>query len=220
LSVEWVTIGPHKLACGDCLEILSEIEGVDAVVTDPPYGINWKGHASRPEHLRGELVIGDDKPFDPAPLLSLDVPMVLWGANNYASRLPDSPNWLVWTKRGEGCQQKDHGGCEVAWTRGMVRGGCHAKRFIWDGNIREKDYEMRRLHPSQKPVTIMRWCVGFTPDDCVVFDPYMGSGSTSVACQLLGRKFIGVETDRRYFDVACERLEAAMAEEPLLAEAG
>lgn len=200
---EVVTIGNATLYHGDCLEILPTLPKVDAVITDPPYGIAWTG-----PRMRRETVVGDDAPFDPSPWLALELPSIFWGANNFASRLPDSQNWLVWNKRGDSCAPKDHGGCELAWTRGIIKGGTHAKRFIWDGNIRQLDPEMERLHPAQKPVEIMKWCVGLS-GATTILDPFMGSGTTGVACMNLGRKFIGIEIERKYFDIACERIENA-----------
>ena len=195
-----------RLYCGDCLEILPQFEdgSVDAVVTDPPYGIGFGGPRTNPRKI-----IGDDAPFDPSPLLRFDCPKVLWGANAYASRLPDSYNWLVWLKRGEKCAPKTYSDCEMAWTEGCVKGG--VKRFVWDGNIRQKDYEMRRLHPTQKPVYVMEWAVGYVPSGTIL-DPFMGSGTTGVACVNTGRDFIGIELDRGYFDIACERIDKALDE--------
>lgn len=209
-------IGNATLYLGDCLEILPTLPKVDAVITDPPYGIAWRGHSSRPKEMIGEMVVGDDAPFDPAPFLSLETPCLMWGANNFASKLPDSQNWLVWNKRGDNCTPKDHGGCELAWSRGITKGGVHAKRFIWDGNIRQLDTEMDRLHPAQKPVEIMKWCVGLS-DAETILDPFMGSGTTGVACMNLGRKFIGIEIEPKYFEIACERIENAQRQTRLFA---
>jgi site-specific DNA-methyltransferase (adenine-specific) len=213
LSVEWVTIGPHKLACGDCLDILSEIEGVDAVVTDPPYGLGemlrsgeggeWSGHLSvAPEW--------DSKVSDSVmPLLSLKCPTIIWGGNYYP--LPPVRCWLLWDKM----QEHTSGHAELAWTNleKPVRTFRMARAVAYSIELKQ--------HPTQKPTRLMKWCIGHLPTNCeTILDPFMGSGTTGVACERLGRKFIGIEKERRYFDIACKRIEDALHAEPLLAEAG
>lgn len=198
------------LYLGDCLEIAPTLE-FDAVVSDPPYGINHKvertgipaGHKRR----ASARIAGDVAPFDPSPWASR--PAVLWGANHYAPALPASGGWLVFDKRRGGThnQQFRASDCELAWTNlfGSVKMFSH----LWAGVCRESEIGQHH-HPMQKPVALMEWCLKFLPKGTsTVLDPYMGSGSTGVAAAALGLKFIGIEIDQKYFDVSCKRIDAA-----------
>ena len=215
-----VQIGDAKLYLGDCLEILPTLDPVDAVVTDPPYGTNQDTrYKHRGRGLRTGLstiaqtqavdwaaVHGDDSPFDPAPFLCFEQ-VILWGANWYASRLPDSSKWLVWDKRRH--TPPDHNAdVELAFTN--LKGPARMYRELWRGMLREGRDNMvhgPKVHPMQKALGLMEWCVEMTAG--TVLDPFMGSGTTGVACTNLGRKFIGIEIEPHYFEVACRRIEAA-----------
>ena len=196
------------LILGDCAELLPL--ACDACVTDPPYGHSWSGVNSTAKggrnwtRRRAEKIIGHDVAFDPAAILALDVPTVMWGANHYASRLPDSPAWLVWDKRG-GTAENNLSDCELAWCN--VGGSARLKMHMWNGLCRDSEIGVH-LHPTQKPVVVMVWAmdkakiaVGAT-----VLDPYMGSGSTAIACIRTGRKFIGIERDPAHFATAEQRI--------------
>jgi site-specific DNA-methyltransferase (adenine-specific) len=205
-----------KLYCDDCREILPQIPDgcVDAVVTDPPYGIRHK--CNYRERGRGAIatcndypdVHGDNEPFDPSQILALGIPSILWGGNFYASKLPDSSGWLVWDKlRPDGIDQAD---CELAWTN-CVKG---VRRFahLWHGCMRASEHGIN-YHPTQKPVALFQWV--FSLPWCAfgsVLDPYMGSGTTGVACARLGRKFIGIELERKYFDIAVRRIDKELSQ--------
>lgn len=219
-----VTIGAATLYLGDCRDILPTLGRVDAVVTDPPYGIGLQtqnaGRSRRKYQKRGESVryavtqahkfdpiIGDNEPFDPAPLLDLAPSMVLWGANNYAARLPDSPCWFSWDKKCGKAADSDIGDCELAWTRGLRFKTVRVFHHMWAGFQRDSEVGDVRLHPTQKPVALMAWCLSFFPSAETILDPFMGSGTTGVAAVQLGRKFIGIEIDPKYFDIACRRIE-------------
>ncbi len=218
--VEPVIIGNATLYCGDCLKILPHLSGIDAVVTDPPYGHGWsgiksthtgginrKGKRINTGNRRAEQIIGHDKPFDPSPLLAMNVTLILWGANHYASKLPDSPAWLVWDKRC-GTTENNLSDCELAWCN--VGGSARLKMHMWNGLCRDSENGVH-LHPTQKPVVVMSWAMDKAkiPVGAMVLDSYMGSGTTGVACIRTGRKFIGIEIDPGYFDIACRRIEAA-----------
>lgn len=218
-------IGDATLYLGDCLEILPTLGKVDAVVTDPPYGIGWQAGRGAPSSVRvaGGLygkdwgsIEGDDKPFDPDPWIGFPG-VILWGANYYASRLPDSGGWLVWDKLRGGTQAQGFAksAAELAWTNigGIVR----VKSIFWDGYRREVEIH-QHYHPTQKPVTLMEWSLGFLPNAETILDPFMGSGTTGVACANLGRKFIGIEIDPKYFDIACRRIKDAWGSRPRLFE--
>ena len=190
---------------GDCREWMPE---ADVIVTDPPYGVSL--NTSYRQAQRGRLtaahdyppVHGDDQPFDPTPFLNYSG-VVLWGANYYADRLPPSGQWLVWDKR-DGVGFNDQADCELAWTSGT--GGTVPRMFVhrWNGMLKASERADRRLHPTQKPVALMAWCLTFMPDG-VVLDPFMGSGSTIKAAKEAGRKAIGIEIEERYCEIAAKR---------------
>ena len=207
------------LYCGDCLEILPQLEGVDAVITDPPYGHSWKGVNSVAKggrnwtNRRAEKIIGFDQPYDPSPLIALDVSLVLWGANHYASRLPDSAAWLVWDKRG-GTAENNLSDCELAWCN--VGGSARLIMHMWNGLCRDSEIG-DHLHPTQKPVVVMAWCMEkakVEPAQCVL-DPYMGSGTTGIACLRTGRRFIGIEKDPKHFQTALDRIKRELSQQVL-----
>lgn len=197
-----VQIGDATLWLGDCREILPTLPKVDAVVTDPPYGIAYKSPGGRGQYDRGDypVIAGDEQPFDPSPWLGFD-DVILFGANHFADRLPPSPAWLVWDKR-DGFTSNNNSDCELAWhNRG---GSARLIRHLWNGMLKDSERDQRRVHPTQKPIAVMEWCLGFTSG--LVLDPFMGSGTTGVACARLGRPFIGIEINREFFDIACERI--------------
>ena len=191
---------------GDCLEILPTLEAgiIDAVITDPPYGIDWK-----PRVNNKTAMVGDDKPFDPRPFLCFGSLHLFWGGNYFSSKLPDESCWLMWLKHDEGLWGKrTYSPYELAWTD---FGGTHkAIRHIWDGYIKQGiEHNTIQVHPSQKPVALMEWCLSFTPEGATILDPFMGSGTTGVACVQTGRNFIGIEIDKGYFDIAEKRIKEA-----------
>jgi site-specific DNA-methyltransferase (adenine-specific) len=200
---------------GDCREILPSLD-VAIVLTDPQYGINHPtDYASRgranlaacSDYLR---VHGDDGPFNPDHLIRFAyragraLPMILWGGNHYASRLPDSDGWLVWDK--ERPDALDQSTCELAWTNCIK--GVRRFRHLWHGMMRASEHGASLQHPTQKPVALMRWCLSFTAwlPDGTVCDPYMGVGATLRAAKDLGRKAIGIEIEERYCEIAAKRM--------------
>ena len=204
-------IGDCTLYLGDCREILPTLGKVDAVLTDPPYGIArvWKGgfghgwgKARHDAPLRNawdeeaptkevfDLILGSAK----------DV--IIWGGNYFD--LPSSRCWFVWNKPERNFSLAE---AELAWTNrdNVVR--------VFDCPRSEPD----RIHPTQKPVALMRWCIEKTNAQTIL-DPFMGSGTTGVACAKLGRKFIGIELEPKYFDVACKRIEDAYRQPDMFVE--
>lgn len=204
-------IGDCTLYLGDCRGILPLLPKVDAVVSDPPYGIDFT------QRTTGAKILGDDKPFDPRPFLTLAPECLLWGAENFAHHLP-SGRWLVWIKRAvEVAAPKSYGDCEIAWVSSP---GCiKAIRQISDGCIRQgAEHGIVRLHPTQKPIAVMDWCLQFVSGQTIL-DPFMGSGTTGVACVRAGRKFVGIEIDERHFETACDRIRKAYAQPDMFVEA-
>jgi len=188
---------------GDCRDVLPLIGRVDAVVTDPPYGIagNWtKGcqrhgwqNANRQMELRNSW---DSEPPSPDTfdlLLGASKTQIIWGGNYFD--LPPSRCWLVWNKPERGFSLAE---AELAWTSidSVVR--------VIDANRSETGRE----HPTQKPVSVMAFSIQKTKG--IVCDPFMGSGTTGVACVNLGRKFIGIEREPKYFDIARRRIDDAL----------
>ena len=198
-------IGPHRLILGDCLEVMPTLGNVDAVVTDPPYGIGYDGQKGG---KRGKTFQRDYafKGWDSeAPEVSWVTasPAIVWGGNYFG--LPAAGKWLSWDKM----QEFSGADFELAWTN--LTGPSKVfrmSRIEAYGNIDKQ-------HPTQKPVALMQWCLGFLPDAHTILDPFMGSGTTGVACQKLGRAFIGIELDPEYFAIACKRVDEAMRQPDL-----
>ena len=193
-------IGDCRLLLGDCLEIMPGLGNVDAILTDPPYGLGKKfqggtwGAASQYREMPEWDTEAKQEWFD--IILALDVPSIVFGGNYF--QVPPSRCWLSWCKPSFPTMAD----MELAWTN-LDR---PSKRFsmsrVPDG---------AKEHPTQKPIQLMKWCLDFFPDARTIFDPFCGSGSTGVACVKLGRKFIGIEIDERYFDIACRRIEDAVS---------
>jgi site-specific DNA-methyltransferase (adenine-specific) len=199
---------------GDCRDVLPHLDA-DFVLTDPPYGIAVR--TDRASRKRAALaacndfppVYGDNEPFDRAPLLRFPK-IVLFGANYYAERLPASACWLVWDKL-DGLSSKrevgfnDQADVELAWTN--LDGQARILRDRWIGAMKGSERADRRLHPTQKPVTLMQRILSLYahPSD-VILDPYIGSGSVIVAARNTNRRAIGIEIEERYCEIAARRL--------------
>ena len=218
---EKVVIGNAELWHGDCREVLPLLVGrVAALITDPPYGIAHKsggGTGGKWDNVKhqGVTIANDEAPFDPAPMLALGVPMVTWGANFYSDKLPGA-GWLVWDKRpGIEDMKFNRSDSELA----MYTGSKTVKTFrhLWNGLCRASEVG-QHMHPTQKPVALMEWCIERAGCPAVVCDPYMGAGATGVAAMNLGLRFVGIEIHRPYFEIACERIARAQAQVRMFTE--
>jgi len=201
-------IGDCDMYLGDCLEVMPALGAVDAVVTDPPYGIGYNGGIpdtglSSTGHVNNKPIDWDSQPFDPSPWLQWRC--IMWGANHYAAQLPHG-RWLAWNKLGDKEPWDQFSDVEFAWQN--KRAADKIFSHLWKG-LCQKGRGEKRHHPTQKPVALMEWCLGFLPDARTILDPFMGSGTTLVACAKLGRKGIGIELDPDYFEIAVERVRKA-----------
>ena len=209
-----------KVILGECEPVLAELpsKGV-AIITDPPYGISLE--TDYRANQRGKLaqcndfprIHGDDRPFDPAHLLRFEA-VVLFGANHFADKLPQSSGWFIWDKR-DGMSSNDQSDCELAWTNRQR--AARIFRHRWNGMIKASEKDSRRVHPTQKPVALFKWVITQLqlPQDTLIVDPYLGSGPCGVAAGELGYNFLGVEIVEQYYKAAVKRISAAFAQ-PLL----
>lgn len=189
-------IGNATLYLGDCAEILPTIGKVDAVITDPPYGIGIAANPVRQKHEKLDWDSSTPKNELIDLIVDLGDEVILWGGNYFD--LPPSQCFLIWDK----VQPQDFSlaMCEMAWTNIKKPAKMHRQSVL--------SYE--KNHPTQKPIELMKWCI----DQCknnpqTILDPFMGSGTTGVAAVQMGRKFIGIEREPSYFDIACKRIEDA-----------
>lgn len=201
-------IGDCTLYLGDCRDVLPTLPKVDAVVTDPPYGIG----ITRSNRIATSRGMGggtwDDSTPDSdlmAAVLGAGRDAIIWGGNYFS--LPPARCFLIWDKLNEG---RDFADIEFAWTNLDAV----ARKF----SMRPMNMDGGKVHPTQKPEALMAWCLAKVPKAQTVVDPFMGSGSTGVACAKFGRSFIGIEREPSYFDIACRRIEEAYKQPRLFDE--
>jgi site-specific DNA-methyltransferase (adenine-specific)/modification methylase len=212
---EKVVIGNAELWHGDCREVLPLLPQHDLLLTDPPYGLSYV--PSQPGATHRTEMRGDDGSIDLSFLPYLSTNVITWGANCYPQVLPYGGRWLCWDKRG-GIESADRmlgSPFELAWTN-RTTGYDKIIRLLHGGVVNCDKANAKRDHPTQKPVRLMEWCLALYPKALTVIDPFMGSGTTGVACAKLGKAFTGIDIERRYFDIACERIENAQRQGVLL----
>lgn len=207
--IESVTIGNATLFNADCADVLAQWPkcfGVSAVVTDPPYGISvakagtvgGSNAAKAKDYGANEW----DRDLVDLSLLQRLIGLGRWqivfGGNYYP--MPAASCWLVWDKVNTG----NFADCELAWTN--LPRAVRLKRYMWNGMLREKGAQ-RGDHPTQKPLEVMKWCIEQLPADVeTILDPFAGSGTTGVAAIQMGKAFIGIEREPKYFEAMCRRL--------------
>jgi len=194
---------------GDCHLILPELPKVDLVLTDPPYGINYKhsaspnikvkGRLTPPRLLGGNGIVGDDEPFDPTFLLGYP-DVMLFGANHYTDLLPISHGWIVWDKL-DGVTPTSFGDFDMIWHKNGTKN--HLFRYLWRG-ICQAGEKGRKLHPNQKPIALIGFLINLT-DAKVILDPFLGSGTTAYCAKKLNRKCIGIEIEEKYCEITSRR---------------
>ena len=204
-----VTIGDATLYCADCMDVLPTLERVDACITDPPYGIGADTGIGKVTK-EGSDFRGAPKGWDSyvppkamfEELIQKSKVSIFWGGNYFD--LPPTPTLLIWDKVQP--EKFTMAMAEVAW----CNTGKPMKIYRWKSmSINDGD---PKYHPTQKPLGLMHWCIGQAENPQTILDPFMGSGTTGVAAIQLGRKFIGIEREPKYFDIAVKRIEQAVAQ--------
>ena len=192
-----VKINGATLYLGDCMDILPTLEKVDAVITDPPYGIGANkqtlGKGKKEFDRGGDW---DDSVPNIKTWLSMANLCCFWGGNYFSDQLPPTNDWLIWHKVNDG---RSFSECEMAWTNF----GKQIRHLSHNWSDEEK------MHPTMKPLDVMLWTLEKAGNAQTILDPFMGSGTTGVAAIQMGRKFIGIEREPKYFDIACKRIEQA-----------
>lgn len=197
------------LHLGDCRSLMSQLGSFDAVVTDPPYGIDYgrlggfsASHGWGPWRENCDWDIDRPPPEVFDAMRAISKHQIRWGGNYFTDLLPPSMHWLLWDKGQRHFSLADF---EIAWgsqKRASRVIECPRGRAVKDG----------KEHPTQKPIEVMIRCLQELPDDALtILDPFMGSGSTGVACVDQGKKFAGIEIEPKYFDIACRRIADAIS---------
>lgn len=214
-------IGNAIMYLGDCTEILPTLGQFDAVVTDPPYGIKADSTMAKQSGQKYGKALAkksvyestdwDNEPIDKLTidlLIKISKWQIIFGGNYF--ELPPTKCWLIWDKENG---ENNFADAELAWTN--LDKAVRLKRYMWNGMLRANK-EPRGDHPTQKPVGIMEWVISHLPNDVqTIIDPFMGSGTTGVACMKMEKQFVGIERERKYFDIACKRIEDAQRQERL-----
>jgi site-specific DNA-methyltransferase (adenine-specific)/modification methylase len=201
------TIGAATLYLGDCRDVLPTLGPVDAVVTDPPYGLGKILAGAKSDRSRWDKHFGNGAPtWDqetvpdlPNLLMPLAKHFIVWGGQFYG--FESDRCWLIWNKIIRNWSSSE---AELAWTN------LDKPNRAFDYSHGQLATEGKHFHPTQKPLPLMKWCIGHLPPTAeTILDPFMGSGTTGVAAVQMGRRFIGIERDEGYFDIACRRIEQA-----------
>jgi len=209
-------IGGQRLILGDCLKVMPLLGRFDAVVTDPPYGINYVSTLGGLGAKKHKAISGDDGTLDLSLILKADCPVLVFGANHFPNDLPHRGRWLCWDKRTiDGAADKMLGSAfELAWCN-KTSGYDKIVRVLHGGVVNADGG--KRVHPTQKPIQVMAESILWAAIDAqTILDPFMGSGTTLVACQRMGRNGTGIELDPDYFDIACRRVDEATRQPDLL----
>ena len=202
----------NKIHNIDCLEFMKTLPDkcIDLVLTDPPYGINADkgvggfGSSKTDKHYKGDWdsQTPSKEYFD--EILRIGKKVIIFGGNFFTDKLPVNGHWIVWDKKGEIQFDNPFGDCELAYTN-VNKKSVKKYKVIQQGFITE---EKERYHPTQKPVHLFRKIIEDYSQDGIIFDPFLGGGTTALACKQIGRDFIGCEISKEFYDIANERLDA------------
>ncbi len=212
-----------KLILGDCLQEMKKIpdKSIDLVLTDPPYGIDvikktFNHKNSKPGKCLAHKTYWQDEEWDKKPItdeyikeiLRISKNQIIWGGQYYLHILGNCKGFMVWDKKNDGCDQASF---EMAWNNLLTSNRIF--RYLWRGMLQEnmKNKEFK-YHPTMKPLELMKWCIDWGDNPNIILDPFMGSGTTGVACKELGRNFIGIEIEPKYFAIAERRISQATKE--------
>ena len=203
----------NQVICGDCLEVMKHIpdKSVDLVLTDPPYGINVIGGSKSFGSIGGsnlvkanvyKPIVNNDIKVDFTELFRVSNNQVIFGGNYF--NLPISKGWIVWDKKKKNDWDDNFSDGELAWT--SFERPLKIFRWLYMGCMQEGVRE-KRVHPTQKPLELIKWIIkNYSKEGDTILDPFLGSGTTAVACKELGRKFIGIEINQKYCEIAERRL--------------
>ena len=202
-------LGRHRIMCGDSSDPITRnrlLNGVkpNAVVTDPPYGINANKQTlgnGKKEFYRGES--WDNTKPSILYILDLAPIQIIWGGNYFADELPPTNDWLCWYKRISGVSFSEF---ELAWTN--LGKNARLLEHHWSGE--------EKMHPTMKPLPVMLWCMSFLPENANVLDVFAGAGSTIIAAEKTNRNGYGIELDPIYVDVIIKRWENLTGEKAIL----
>ena len=215
-------IGDQLLIHGDCREVMAVLPKVDACLTDPPYGVFKKTGTDGKMFGKETIYSTDDKAagWDVVPASEVFAAImatkkyVVWGGNYFADIMGASPGVMIWHKK---TGNNSYADCEIAWTN--ATGTTRIFEHQWCGAFKDSERGQRAVHPTQKPIALMEWCLGFLPDARTVLDPFAGSGTVAVACQRLGRQSISIELDADYWAIMCKRVQDVVDRPPLFTPA-
>lgn len=214
-----IELGPHRVMCGSFDEC-PFVDDVAAIITDPPYGIDEqtdRAYAARSRIAKGgrfDKIIGDENNETAIKAVERfsEVPtQVWWGANHYHSALVESPTWLVWDKRVDEKESDFNSDCELAWIKHTSK-SVRIFRHKWKGLIKDSEHGIARVHPTQKPIELMGHCIKAYCPEGVILDPFLGSGTTLIAADQLGRTCYGMEISPKYCQVILERYQRYCAD--------
>ena len=206
----------NKIIQGDCLEVMKQMPDkcVDLVLTDPPYGIGAdKNKRANTQHGNAvakskDYGIGDWDNEIPSKeifeqIFRISKNQIIFGGNYFVEYLYNSPCWIFWDKNNGDNGYADG---ELAWT--SFKTALRKYKYTWHGMIQENmKQKEERVHPTQKPVDVMGWCLkNYSEEKMTVLDPFLGSGTTALACKMLGRNYIGIEKEQKYVDIANQRI--------------
>lgn len=214
----WI-LGKHIVICGDAYSLIDNLQA-DALVSDPPYGIDYQPDWNKWDGSKGDFkpIAGDDKPFNPLPFMNFST-VLLFGANYYSNQLPLG-GWLCWDKRTKEELDKMFGSpFELAWYKSAITTRKSIMVRIQHGGVVNADSESgnndKRYHATQKPIVLMQEIIqAITNDTDTILDPFAGSGSTLLACERLGRACVAVEIDPRNVEIIINRWVGETGGEP------